>query len=208
MWDKSLDEGIFLCDHESHILTADFLESLCYVNAQMQMSFWNEPGEFMMNEIDFISYILLKNSKEIQDRVFYNYKNIQLSNKRKNQLFQSKLYQDEWKNQLFIYKLFEQDVKFDSVCSRCHNFLNIWDTFCKKCVSYDEDYDHSFKLPKIGTMNCHTCEGFYYRFDEKPVTYYCEYSTITNYRSSNNCKNCDEHFDGLENKMKVNLTEK
>ena len=82
MWDKSIDEGIFLCE-ESHILTADFLESLYYFYEQRAVPFWKEPGKFLMKEIDFISYILLKNSEELQTLIFCISEYITVFNKKK-----------------------------------------------------------------------------------------------------------------------------
>ena len=201
MWDKSIDEGIFLCEHESHILTADFLESLYYVNEQRDVPFWKEPGEFLMNEIDFISYILLKNSEELQTLIFCISEYITVSNKKNNELIQGNLQKDNWEDQPFIYKLFDKSAKFDSVCARCGDYIHVWDDFCRKCTYYDDDYDQSYMLPRIGTINCHACEGFYFRFNGKPVTYYCEYNKITKYRSPNACEECNEHFDYWENRQ-------
>ena len=70
MWDKSLDEGIFLCEHESHILTADFLQSLKYVQNQVEINNWIEPNQFITNKLEFIAYILIKNDSNVADQIF------------------------------------------------------------------------------------------------------------------------------------------
>ena len=82
MWDKSLDEGIFLCDHNSHIITADFLESLSYMRTQLDYGNWTGPNEILVNKIDFISYILLTHSEGVENAIICIDPNIKLSNKR------------------------------------------------------------------------------------------------------------------------------
>lgn len=202
MWDKKLDEGIFLCDHNSHILTADLLTSLSYVRAQLESTNWIEPNEFLLNETDLISYILLKQSKELSLEVYRISEDIPLSNRRKNDIFQCDTSQDYgfWQNNLFIDKLFEQGAKLDSICARCHAFINLWEDECKRCIEYEYYEDNSW--PEVGAINCDTCEGFYLRFQGKPITFYCEYNLKTKIRSTNNCKECDEHFDWLEQRIK------
>lgn len=110
MWDKNLDEGIFLCDHNSHILTKEFLISLKYVATQFQMIDWIEPNEFLLNSTDLVAYILLKNSKELRLALWYNGNDIKLTNRRLNEIFQG-IVSDEFSSigdrKLFIYKLFE-----------------------------------------------------------------------------------------------------
>ena len=91
MWDKNLDEGIFLCDHNSHILTAKFLRSLEYVNYQLEYGHWHEPNEFILDETDQISYILLSNKnfgKILGKEVRFQSSEIELTNRQKNEILQ------------------------------------------------------------------------------------------------------------------------
>lgn len=204
MWDKSLDEGIFLCDHNSEILTANFLSSLSYVKAQLDLNIFIEPSEFITNKVDFISYILLQNSKELEREIYSWHFVIPLSNREENELFQN--LPDKWENQFFINKLFKPEAKFDSICARCGNELYIWEDVCRHCIDFEE-YKLDKTIPDIGTINCHTCEGFSFTFERKRITYYCEYNTATKKRSHNNCEECDAHFDWLEKKQSIDYVE-
>ena len=205
MWDKSLDEGIFMCDHNSHIITADFLSSLFYVKTQMELRNWLEPNEFLLEKTDLISYIVLTNNIKIFSKLLnYHSNNIQLSNKRNNEIFQTKLLKIDgnWENQLFLYKLFEPGAKYDSKCARCHTYLNIWDDECTKC-KHQKEYELDVTIPKFGVIYSHTCEGWSFRFGKRQIKRYCQYNLKTKERSGINCKECNEHFDWLDNRTKL-----
>ena len=133
MWDKNLDEGIFLCEHNSHILTTNFLESLNYVQIQKHYYKWIEPTEFIINETDFIAYILLQHSNVVSDSLWKYEDTIPLSNRRQNEIFHKELTQDFWENQFFIYKLFYTGSKLDTNCARCGGEIDIWHEECDNC---------------------------------------------------------------------------
>ena len=204
MWDKSIDEGIFLCDHESNILTSDFLRSLSYVQSQLNIGHWIEPNQFLSNEIEFIAYIILKHSTDVSNEIYYKKSDIKLTNRKLNDLFQDQIFLDYWDTQLFIYKLFDPKAIFDTLCARCNSSMDIWDDVCKNCLAW-EDEDPEYKLPNIRTVHCLECSGFSYTHNYRRITYYCEFNTITKHRVSINCKKCNDHFDWLENKDKNNF---
>ena len=194
MWDKSLDEGIFLCEHESHILTADFLQSLKYVQNQVEINNWIEPNQFITNKLEFIAYILIKNDSKIADQIFYKGQSIELSNKKQNDIFQDQIFQDHWDNQLFIYKLFEPKEVYDTICARCGDFLNTWDSECKICIDW-EIWEFDGITPSIGTVNCSECDGNRFYWDCRLITHYCEYNIKTGERDRICCMECAKHFE-------------
>ena len=117
MWDKRLDEGIFLCDHNQDFTTAEFSESLSYIEAQSWDKSWKVPNQLLHNKCDLVAKILLKNSKHLRELVSCT--NIPLSNKRQNDLFQGELgsKEDHYKDQLFIYELFHPEAIYESECA-------------------------------------------------------------------------------------------
>ena len=200
MWDKNLDEGIFLCDYKSDILTVDFLQRLNYVNAQLQVKNWLEPSQFITNQLEFVSYIILTHSKEVANESYHT-NNIKVSNRQQNDIFQGELALDFCELQLFIYKLFDSEAKFDTICARCGRFVNRWEEECEECRDY-KDWEWESELPEVGTVYCSNCDGHNYRSRGKWITYYCKYNMKTKERGPMNCIECKEHFDWLE---KINL---
>ena len=198
MWDKELDEGIFLCEHNSHILTADFLRSLVCVQAHLQNTYLKEPNEFCSNKLEFISYILLKNSKELNIELNHKKNFIPLSNKDKNNILQTELSLDYYDAQLFIYKLFDPKAKFDTACARCHKYMYVWEKICIECIDLKERYKSS--IPPVGTIYRDGCKGYDYIDKGWRKTYYCLYNVKTGERHTTNCRKCKEYFDWLEEK--------
>ena len=200
MWNKNIDEGIFLCEHDSHILTPEFLESLSYVYKQLQFKKWLEPTEFLTNKTDFVAYILLRNNKDIK-RAIRNYTHeIPLSNRRKNEVIQTRFVDGFWPERPYIYKLFDTKAKFDSICARCGNWLEIWEDECKECLDWELFYELDKSTPNVGAINCDSCEGFSFTFEGKRITYYCEYDLKAKKRGETNCEDCKEHFDWLDSR--------
>ena len=205
MWDRTLDEGIFLCDHESDIITKDFLQSLSYVHSQLDVPNWIEPNQFLTNELEFIAYILLTHNGEVGDAIIGKKYYIDLPNRKHNEIFQGKLAQNYYETQLFIYKLFESGQVYDNTCARCYRYMYVWDEKCKKCIDWEtedsqEGSDLKTDIPKIGTVNCSECEGFSYRYDGRYINGYCEYNMKTGKRYDLGCEECKEHFDWLDKK--------
>ena len=206
MWDKNIDEGIFLCDHESHILTGKFLSSLYYIRLQLQKE-WRDPNEFILDETDLVSYILITNGyygKKLSVEVFRQSDEIILSNRQENEIFQGKssILYELWEEELFLYKLYEPGLHFDTFCARCHNELEIWDDKCPKCIDEDcYDLDETFRA--YGLVFCSECPGVTIRIGNKKVSVYCEYNILTGKRKSTyNCSDCEEHFNWLDTKFK------
>lgn len=208
MWDKSIDDGIFLCEHNSHILTKKFLQSLVYVKTQLKLHVWQEPSEFLLSETDLIAYILWRHSEDIQYATLFLEDNVKLTNEQTNAIFQTSIDNTQiwdFNRKFFIEKLFARGTKFDSVCVRCNSFFDLDEidcSFCKENDYLNDYYEESESSSSSTVITCNTCEGHRFYFNCRPVTHYCEFDEKTLSRTENNCKECDEHFDNLEKRLK------
>ena len=197
MWDKNLDEGIFLCDHNPHFLTAEFLESLSYVEIQLRNDSWKIPNQLLYNKTDLVAKILIEHSTELRELISCVI--IPLSDKRNNDIFQSTLSSrtNYYSDQLFIYKLFDLKASGESECARCCENLYVWETKCANCEYWSEE-ELDKTTPKISTVNCSHCEGFSFTYRGRRITKYCEYNIESGKRHEDECRECKIHFDYIE----------